>query len=199
MIEDLMIHQRTTFTTNEDLVDQSFRSPYFEDLEEINGAFKIKECKRQINISRCYQCAISVYQPAKLRMLEFYYDFLDKYLGRRGFELIQMDTNLMYMAISGTSIDKIIKAELLEECHNRGIAKFLSTCKYHDRTPGLFKAEFQVTRMIALTSKCYYTENEKSKPKLSCKGISKRQNPKSWVRYIEALNRSIERASNTGF
>ena len=29
MIEDLMKHIRTTFTINENLVDQSFRSPYF--------------------------------------------------------------------------------------------------------------------------------------------------------------------------
>ena len=45
MIEDLMRHLRTIFRTNEDLVDQSFRSPYFEDLEEMSGAFDIKEHK----------------------------------------------------------------------------------------------------------------------------------------------------------
>ena len=77
MIEDLMKHIRTTFTTNENLVDQSFKSPYFVDLEEINGAFKIKERKKRVNITRPYQCGIAVYQVAKLRMLEFYYDFLD--------------------------------------------------------------------------------------------------------------------------
>ena len=36
-----------------------------------------------------------------LRMLEFYYDFPDKDLDWRDFELIQMDTDSMYMAISG--------------------------------------------------------------------------------------------------
>ena len=30
--------------------------------------------------------------------------------------------------------------------------------------------------MIALTSKCYYAEDEKMKPKISCKGVSKKQN-----------------------
>ena len=39
-------------------------------------------------------------------------------------------------------------------------ALFLSTSKYHDRTPGLFKAEFNGAKMIALASKCYYAENE---------------------------------------
>ena len=77
MIEDLMRHLRMIFTTNEDLVDQSFRSLYFKDLEEINGAFKIKEWKRRVNITRPYHCEIAVYQLAKLRMLEFFYDFLD--------------------------------------------------------------------------------------------------------------------------
>ena len=96
-------------------------------------------------------------------------------------------------------IDKIVKPKLWEKYHNRGKAEFLSTMKYHDRTPCLFKAEFQGTRMISLMSKCYYAENAKSKPKFSCKGISKKQNPMSWERYLEALNGSIDRANNTGF
>ena len=45
-------------------------------------------------------------------MLEFYYDFLDKYLDQCDFELIQMDTNLIYMAISGTSIEDVVRPEL---------------------------------------------------------------------------------------
>ena len=94
-------------------------------------------------------------------MLEFYYDFLDKYIDRIDFELIQMDTDSMYMALSSKSIDDIIRPELREEYDNGGKAEFLSTSKYHDITPGLFKAEFQGTRMIALTSKCYYAEDEK--------------------------------------
>ena len=63
-----MRHIRTTltFTANQDLVDQSFRSPVFEDLEEIYGAVKIKERKKRVNIMRPHQCGISVYQLAKL-------------------------------------------------------------------------------------------------------------------------------------
>ena len=51
MIEDLMRHLRMIFTTNEDLADQSFRFPFFRDLKEISGAFKIKERKRRVNIT----------------------------------------------------------------------------------------------------------------------------------------------------
>ena len=45
MTEDLVKHKIMTFTTNEDLVDQSFRSPFLEDLDEIHGSFKITEHK----------------------------------------------------------------------------------------------------------------------------------------------------------
>ena len=98
MIENLEKHISTKFTTDEKLIDKIFRSPFFEDLEEINkGVFEVRQRKRQVTITRPYQCGIAVYQLAKLRMLEFYYDFLDKFCDRRDFELIQMDTDSFYM------------------------------------------------------------------------------------------------------
>ena len=36
----------------------------------------------------------------RIRMLEFYYDFLDQYFDRLDFELIQMDMESNYIAIS---------------------------------------------------------------------------------------------------
>ena len=122
MIEDLMKHVKTTFTTNEELVDESFRSPFFEDLEEINSMFEIRERKWQVTITRPYQCGIAIDQLAKLRMLEFYPDFVDKYLDQRDFELIQMDTDFMYMALSGNSIEKIVRPKLREEYDHGGKA-----------------------------------------------------------------------------
>ena len=62
MIEDQIKHTKTTFTSKEYIVDQSFRSPFFEDLEQINGAFEIKERKRKVNITRPYQCGIAFSQ-----------------------------------------------------------------------------------------------------------------------------------------
>ena len=47
-------------------------------------------------------------------MLEFYYDFLDKFCDRRDFELIQMDTDSFYMALSANDFDEIIKPEMKE-------------------------------------------------------------------------------------
>ena len=75
MIEDLGRHKSTQFTRKEMVVDKALRSPFFDNLEEIGGAYEIKEFKRTVIIKRSYQCGIAVYQLAKLRMLEFYYDF----------------------------------------------------------------------------------------------------------------------------
>ena len=200
MIEDLARHVKTSFTCREELVDKAFRSPFFDVLEEINGAFEIRESKSKVTITRPYQCGIAVYQLVKLRMLEFYYNFLDVYLDRKDFELIQMDTDLMYMALSGVSIDELVKPTLREKYHTSEKAEFLSTSKYHNRTPGLFKAEFRGTRMIALTSKCYYAEDQETlKRKFSCKGVNKRQNEMNCERYREALRGSMDIAINTGF
>ena len=67
----------------------------------------------------------------------------------------------MYMALSGKELDDIIRPELMDYYLNHDKVKFLSTSEYHNRTPGLFKDEFKGTKMIALTSKCYYTEKVK--------------------------------------
>ena len=109
-----------------------------------------------------------------------------------------MDPSSLYIAILGTLIDEIIKLELREEYDNGGKAEFLLTSKYYNRTPGLFKAGLQGTRMIALMSKYYYARDAKSRSKFSCKGISKKQNPMSWERNLDALNGSIDVPTNTG-
>ena len=201
MIENLEKHMTTKFTRDEKLIDKIFRSPFFEDLEEIsNGVFEVRQRKRQVTITRPYQCGIAVYQLAKLRMLEFYYDFLDKFCGRRDFELIQMDTDSFYMALSAEDFDDIIKPEM-KELYKEEKKNWLVTDEYSKRVPGLFKPEFKGKRMIALTSKCYYADSGRDEgvKKFSCKGVSRRHNEMNWERYRKALFGSLDKARNIGF
>ena len=201
MIENLEKHITTKFTTDEKLIDKIFRSPFFEDLEEINeGVFEVRQRKRQVTITRPYQCGIAVYQLAKLRMLEFYYDFLDKFCDRRDFELIQMDTDSFYMALSAEDFDDIIKPEM-KELYKEEKKNWLVTDEYSKRVPGLFKPEFRGKRMIALTSKCYYADSGRDEgvKKFSCKGVSRRHNEMNWERYKKALFGSLDKVTNIGF
>ena len=112
MIEDKGCHKSTKFTREEWVVDKALRSPCFDNLEEAGGAYEIKERKRTVMIKRPYQRGIAVYQLAKLRMLEFHYDFLDRYFSRQDLELCYMDTDSFYLAIGCDSLDETIKPEM---------------------------------------------------------------------------------------
>jgi hypothetical protein len=53
-----------------------------------------------------------VYQYAKFRMLEFYYDFMDVFVDRSDFQYCAMDTDSAYMALSATSLEEVIKPDM---------------------------------------------------------------------------------------
>ena len=185
---DLGRHKRTRFTREERSVDKALRSPFFNNLEEIGGAYEIKEFKRTVMIKRPYQCGIAVYQLAKLRMLEFYYDFLDKYFSRQDFELCYMDTDSFYLAMSGDSLDEIVRPEMKQE-YEADKKNWLPTDQFRERTPSLFKPEFVGTRGVWLTAKCYLVQNETpNENKYSCKGVSKKNNDLHFQRYKDVLD-----------
>ena len=209
MIEDLIRHLSTIFTSNERKVDETLRSPFFVDLEEIGSAYETKTRIRTVQIKRPYQFGIAVYQLAKLRMLEFYYDFLNKCIDRSDFELCYMDTDSFYLALSGNSLDDIVKA-LLKKEYLSDKTNWLATDKFSERTPGLFKPEFVGTRGVWLTAKCYLVQNEEEmytnkENKYSCKGVSKKQNDMCFKRYKDVLDifqnmsEEVDKAINKGF
>ena len=132
MIEDLRRHKKEKFTREEWIADKALRSPLFDNLEEIGGAYEVKKLKRTVMIKRPYQCGIAVYQLAKLQMLEFYYDFLNKYFSRKDFQLCYMDRDSFYLAISGNSLDEIVKPEM-KQAYEADMKNWLATDKFSER------------------------------------------------------------------
>ena len=198
-IEAVERQHKTLYTSDENEVDKHLRSAWFQDLEEIGDAYKIDLRKDKITIKNSFQVGIVVYQLAKLRMLQFYYEFLDFYLDRRDFELIQMDTDSLYFSLSHEKIEDAIKPGY-EAQFEEDKKLWLAWDKWSNREPGLFKLEKQGTRAIALCSKCYYVEDEASgQAKVSSKGVNKRQNELRWERYDRALEGSRDMATNRGF
>ena len=55
--------------------------------------YEISKTKKSIKMDLPIQIGFFVYQYAKLRMLEFYYDLIDKFLDRSDFEYCEMDTD----------------------------------------------------------------------------------------------------------
>ena len=143
--------------------------------------------------------------------VEFYYDFLDQYFSRKDFELCYTDTDSFYLAISGESLDKIVKPEM-KQAYEADKKNWLATDKFSQRTPGLFKLEFVGTRGVWLTAKCYLVQDEDGENKYSCKGVSKKHNDLYLQRYKDVLNvflkarrgsklegKDIDKAKNVGF
>ena len=198
-IEAVERQDKTVYTSDEEEVDRHYRSAWFKDLEEIGGAYKIALRKDKLTIDRPFQVGIVVYQLAKLRMLQFYYEFLDFYFDRRDFELIQMDTDSMYFAFSREKLEDAVRPgyESQFEEHKK---LWLAWDKWSNREPGLFKVEKEATNGIALCSKCYHVEDQAiGQAKVSSKGVNKRQNDMRRERFERALEGSRDMATNRGF
>ena len=198
-IEAVERHTNTIYTCDEEEVDKSLRSARFKTLEEIGPAYKVELRKIKINIDRPFQVGIVVYQLAKLRMLQFYYEFLDFYLDRRDFELIQMDTDSMYFALSRERLEDAIRPGY-ETQFEEEKKRWLAWDKWSNREPGLFKLEKEATSGIALCSKCYHMEDQATgKAKVSAKGVNKRQNEMRRARFERALAGDRDVVVNRGF
>ena len=146
-------------------------------------------------------------------MLEFYYDFIDKYLDHQNFQYIEIDTDPAYIALAGQNLEDLVKPELkkqffeewnkwlpVEACaiHKKEFVDTKVTghewqpescCmqqkKFDQRTPGLFKVEWKGDGMVGLCSKTYFGWGDKNK--CSTKGISKTQNTIDKDNFLKVL------------
>ena len=180
-IENRENHSKVVYC-EEDKVEKYINKCNFKSLDCIGKTqYEVVLNKTTIDMNLPIQIGCAVYQLAKLRMLEFYYDFIDYYVERKDFEMLEMDTDSAYLALSGELSD-IIKPHLKEDFLENEWKWFgrndSPANKLIDRrTPGLFKQEFKGSQMICLTSKAYYILGENGdKNKFSCKGVNKSNN-----------------------
>jgi hypothetical protein len=154
---------------------------FFTDVEEYDGIYEVSSRARTVKQNIPIQVAFSVLDDAKLRMLQFYYDFIDKYIERSDYQYMYMDTDSAYMALSD-SFEKLIKPELRKEFELERNKWFPQTdtpenAAYDKRKPGLFKEEYNGDGMVALCSKMYYCWGCKDKKdKYSSKGTQQTRN-----------------------
>ena len=123
-------------------------------------------------------------------MLQFYCDFLDKYLDRSDFQMCEMNTDSAYIAISGDSVESLVKPELRAQFEQDKCNWFPRTDTpehkaYDKRTPGLFKVEWEGQGIIKLCSKTYYCLGVKDK--FSCKGVNKKCKEMNKDKYLHVL------------
>ena len=191
--------------------------PKFRNLTKLDDSFyEIESYKKKIVMDIPIQIGFIILQLAKLKMLRFYYDCLDKFINRKDFELLQMDTDSLYFGLSKNSFSESIKPSMIQEyrkqignCNDREDSTYdnvwfpRTCCKEHiifdKRTPGLFKQEFVGNEMIALCSKTYIINNDE-KYKFSCKGINKQNLSNVSDIYKQVLTTQNPHSSlNSGF
>src|SRR5207237_7926369 len=90
-------------------------------------------------------------------------DFIERYLDKRDYILVLMDTDSIYVGFSDKDWKSLVRPELAEEFAEMR-KNFLPTeasedpvkAKYDARTPGLFHEEFVGLRMVNLNPKTYW-------------------------------------------
>ena len=190
-------------------------------------AYEITSNKVRLTYDLPLHIGFFVYQYAKLRMLQFYYDFIDRYVERPLYQYCEMDTDSAYIALAGDSIDDLVSAEHREhyfkhrsewlpaeycdehkeEYVNTILAERTWTATepcciarkaFDKRTPGLFKVEWRGDGFIGLCSKTYYCFG--STNKCTTKGLNKRQNDIDKEKFLAVLtNRRSGGGVNRGF
>ena len=181
-LEDLSRHRQVKYVTDSaKLVNNPLfrkQTPLADDMTEVEMA------KRIVKWGLPLQIGFFVYQYAKLRMLEFFYDCLVKYVDKADFELCEMDTDSLYLALAGPNLESVIKPSLRKDFYTEFDRWFPSlSCPNHKsdfvetrtngnvwspeckeclerkaldkRTPGLMKLEWAGEGCVALTSKTY--------------------------------------------
>ena len=190
-------------------------------------AYEIEMNKSVVKYTLPLHIGFFVYQYAKLRMLQFYYAFVDRYVERPLFQYCDMDTDSAYIALAGESIDGLVRADrhahyfrnrsqwLPAECCDEHEDDYVSariagrpwtateSCcfarkAFDKRTPGLFKVEWRGDGFIGLCRKTCYCFG--ATDKYNTKGLSKRHNDIDKDTFLTVLtNRRSGGGFNRGF
>ena len=196
------------YTDQDHQVDSKILDPLFKKLDVLieGESYEVEQLKSAIEFNLPLQVGYFVYQYAKMRMLEFYYDFLLKYFDERDFQLMYCDTDSAYAAFSHPQLDTIVKPDMITTFNNEkhlwlprdDSEEHALVDKYR---PGLFKVEFTGDEMICLNSKTYFcSDNESNSSKYSCKGVSTRLNKIEKEMYATVMETKVsQEGTNKGF
>jgi hypothetical protein len=210
-------HKKVCYVKGENAACLKVNEPEFNKLTQLGGdLYEVESFKKKILLNLPTQIGFFILQYAKLRMLSFHYDCIDKLIDRSHYQLMETDTDSYYYAIDNKTIESVIKPEHMNQYNGQvygncqGEIKadlnwFPRKCcdihsKHDSRTPGLFKLEFQGEEMVALCSKTYIITQTPESFKLSCKGVNKRNISNPLPLYKSVLDTQVgQEKENVGF
>jgi predicted NAD-dependent protein-ADP-ribosyltransferase YbiA (DUF1768 family) len=213
-------HSQISYMSSNSDTSKIVNSKYFRNLIPFhNEVVEVETSKRRIVCDLPSYLAFFVLQYAKLVLLKFYYQVLDKYLDRSDFEMCEVDTDALYFSHTGDDLYSIVRPHLKEEFRKKiydncsddieiipenGFFFSRKCCERHlaydNRTPGLCKLEAEGVKMICLSSKTYFLKINKENYKLSAKGVNKSLLGNCLDKFESVLaSQKTESAVNRGF
>jgi len=95
-ITNQLRHTNVVYCTNETIQRQLNDKRYRTCEELAAGCYEVQTSKRRLTFDLPNIMGFFVYAYAKLRMLQFVYDFMDKFIDERLYQFLQMDTVRSY-------------------------------------------------------------------------------------------------------
>ena len=105
------IHTITKYL-NDEKTHQAINEPLFKRLKTVEKAlYEVELLKSTIEHREPTIVGFIILQYAKLRRLELYYNFFDKFCNVNKFEELEMDTDSLYLALAGENLYDCIQPE----------------------------------------------------------------------------------------
>ena len=144
--------------------------------EELTPHLLEVECRYdKIVYDQLRYIAKTIFDRAKLSVLQFYYDFLKRVLKQDSYQLLETDTDSIYIALAHKDFDDNVDPDQWDLYQSLKSQYFLTPdCEYGKRQPNRYKLECEGTMMVSLCSKSYCVyDSASSTVKYSAKGIQK--------------------------
>ncbi|GFR89461.1 hypothetical protein ElyMa_000794400, partial [Elysia marginata] len=114
-LTNIMKHRNIKYVRAED-VSKLVNDPRFNSMVELeDGMVEVNMNKQVAFWDLPLQIGFLVYQYTKLRMLEFHYDFLYKYVDRKDYQLLEMDTDSLYLAPSKETLEDVVRPNMRQQ------------------------------------------------------------------------------------
>ena len=111
-IMDRSRHTKTLYL-NDEKTHKAINNRLFRRLNNVSpDIYEVELVKSTVDYREPIIVGFFIFQYAKLRMLELYYNFFDKFCDVQKFEELEMDTDSLYLALANENLYECIKPEI---------------------------------------------------------------------------------------
>ena len=115
---EIMYRSRHTVTKylSDEKTQAAINSKLFKKLDHLNNSlYEVELAKAETEHKEATIAGFFILQYAKLRMLELYYNFFTRFRVVKKFEELEMDTDLLYLALAEKELEDCIRPEMRAE------------------------------------------------------------------------------------